>query len=216
MREQIIEKILEKKIIAIVRGLDTRHLLPLVQALHAGGISLVEVTFNQKNPDSWKDTCNGIRRIAEEFDGRVAVGAGTVLTKQQVDLAREAGAQYIISPDANPEVIRYTREVGAVSLPGCMTPSEVTAALEAGADFVKLFPVGVLGTSYVKAIRAPLSHARMLAVGGVNENNAADFIRAGCVGIGVGGNLVNADWINEGAFDRIEALAREYCAAVNI
>ena len=79
MREQIIEKILQNKIIAIVRGLETRHLLPLVQALHTGGISLVEVTFNQKTPDSWKDTCNGIRRIAEEFDGRVAVGAGTVL-----------------------------------------------------------------------------------------------------------------------------------------
>ena len=216
MREQIIERILEKKIIAIVRGLDTRYLLPLVQALHNGGISLVEVTFNQKDPDSWKDTCNGIRRIAEEFGGRVAVGAGTVLTKQQVDLARGAGAQYIISPDANPEVIRYTRAVGAVSLPGGMTPTEITAALEAGADFVKLFPVGVLGAPYVKAIRAPLSHARMLAVGGVNEKNAADFLRAGCVGIGVGGNLVNADWIAEGAFDRIEALAKAYVNAVNM
>ena len=94
--------------------------------------------------------------------------------------------------------------------------SHITLHLLSGADFVKLFPVGVLGVSYVKAIRAPLSHARMLAVGGVNENNAADFIRAGCVGIGVGGNLVNADWITAGAFDRIEALAKAYVDAVNV
>lgn len=214
MRDIIIEQILNDKVIAIVRGLELRKLEPLVQALNAGGISLVELTFDQKNHDSWAETCRGIEMLAEKFDGRVSVGAGTVLTKEQARLAKDAGAKYIIAPDVNAGVIGYTREAGMVSIPGCMTPTDVTTALAAGADFIKLFPADVLGAAYVKAICAPLSHARMLAVGGMNEKNAAEFIKAGCVGIGVGGNLVNRKWIEAGAFDQIEAIARSQVEAV--
>lgn len=214
MRQATIERILQDKVIAIVRGLEPQMLEDLVQALYTGGISLVEVTFNQRDPDSWKQTCKSIEMIGSKFAGKVMVGAGTVLTTQQAQMACDAGARYIISPDANPEVISFTRCAGMVSLPGCMTPTDITSALAAGADFVKLFPAGVLGTAYVKAILAPLSHAKMLAVGGVNEKNAADFIKAGCVGVGAGGNLVNKDWIAAGEFDKIEALARSYMAAV--
>lgn len=214
MREAVIQHILQGKIIAIVRGLDAAPLTALVEAFARGGITLTELTFDQKNPDSWAGTCESIRMLSRRFGGRVDVGAGTVLTVEQARMARDAGARYIVSPDANPDVIRFTHENGMVSLPGCMTPTEITAALAAGADFIKVFPAGVLGTGYIKAIRAPLSHARMLAVGGVNDQNARDFIRAGCVGIGVGGNLVNKDWIARGEFDRIEALARSYVSAV--
>ena len=146
----------------------------------------------------------------EELGDKMAFGTGTVTTLEMVELAKNAGAQFIVSPNTNEKVIRATVAAGMVSMPGAMTPSEVLDAHEYGADFVKLFPVGNLGTSYVKAICAPINHVRMLAVGGVNEKNTKDFLAAGAVGVGVGGNLVNKEWIAAGEFDKITALAREF------
>ena len=125
-----------------------------------------------------------------------------------VQLAADAGAKYIISPDAKEPVIRLTREMGLVSMPGALTPTEVTNAWDWGADFVKLFPLGSLGVGYLKAIRAPLSHIPMLAVGGVNTENVLQYLEAGCVGAGIGGNLVNAQYINNGEFEKITETAR--------
>ena len=130
-----------------------------------------------------------------------------------MELAAKAGAKYIISPDVNVEVIRRTRELGLVSMPGAMTPSEVMTAHNAGADYVKLFPAGELGTSYVKAIRAPISHVKLLAVGGINEKNVADYMAAGMCGAGVGDNLANKKWIEAGEFHKITETARELLAA---
>ena len=112
------------------------------------------------------------------------------------------------------EVIRRTRELGMVSLPGAMTPTEVMTAHRAGADFVKLFPASNLGTAYVKAVRAPISHVKLLAVGGINEDNVADFLHAGMVGAGVGGNLANKKWIEAGEFEKITETARKLLDAV--
>lgn len=215
MRESTIDHIFKQKVIAIVRAVDPTQLTKLVEAFIKGGITLVELTFNQKDPSSWGETCSSIHMLANRYKERILVGAGTVLTPHQVHLAHTAGARYIISPDVNPQTIHATLKAGMVSLPGCLTPSEITLALNAGADFIKVFPAGAMGASYIKALRAPLGHAPMLAVGGVNEHNAADFINAGCCGVGVGGNLVNESWIAQGAFDRIEALARSYISAVN-
>ena len=215
MRESVIERILDQKVIAIVRKLDAQHLQNLAVALLAGGISLIEVTFDQSNPDSWVQTCEGIRLLNSRFADVVTPGAGTVLTLQQLTLAHEAGARYIISPDANPIIIRKARELGLVSIPGCMTPTDIVSTLQAGADFIKIFPAGSLGTDYINAVRAPLSHAKMLAVGGVDERNAGDYIRAGCVGIGAGGKLVNKEWIEAGAFEKITQLARAYQRAIS-
>lgn len=209
-----IEKILECKVIAIVRGLEPKHMRGLASALSAGGISAMEVTFNQAKPETFSDTQAAIRLLSEEFSGKLIVGAGTVLSPEQVDLAADAGAKYIISPNVSAAVIGRTKELGLVSMPGAFTPTEIVAAHDAGADFVKVFPAGSLGSAYIKAIRAPISHIRMMAVGGVDEKNAADFLRAGCCGIGVGGSLVNKSWIEEGAFDKIEALARTYTEVV--
>ena len=114
------------------------------------------------------------------------IGAGTVLTEQQVALTRQAGGKFIISPDTNEQVIRATRAADLVSIPGALTPSEAMTAHRAGADFVKLFPVSSMGPAYVKAVRAPLSHIRFLAVGGVNLNNLSDFLAAGACGVGMG------------------------------
>ena len=213
-REKVILTTEKEKIIAIMRGVDPEACLKTAEALYAGGIRMLEVTFNQKNPDSFKDTATAIRRVSETFGDDMLIGAGTVLTKEQVDMAAEAGGLYMISPSVNEEVIRYTRELDLVSMPGAMTPTEVMTAHLAGADFVKLFPVGDLGASYVKAIRGPISHVKLLAVGGVNSGNVAEFLKAGCVGAGVGGNLVNSTWISQGEFHKITQVASELVMAV--
>ncbi len=209
MRETTIQKVLEEKVIAIVRGVNPDACMKVADALYAGGIRLMEVTFNQKDPSTFKDTAEAISRISKAYEGRMLVGAGTVTTPELVEIAVAAGSKYIISPDTNPAVIQKTRELGVVSMPGALTPSEVLIAHNAGADFVKLFPIGNLGTGYVKAICAPISHVKLLGVGGVNENNAADFIKAGVVGVGVGGNLANKAWIEAGEFDKITETAKK-------
>ena len=215
MREQIIKTVYEKKIIAIVRGVYGEDCEKLARALHAGGIDLIEVTFDQAHPEEHEKTCAAISRINEAFQGEVLAGAGTVTTPELVELAHKAGAKYIISPDTNPDVIRRTRELEMVSMPGAMTPSEVMTAYRAGADFVKLFPMANLGVGYLKAVRAPLNQVPILVVGGVNEKNLGEFMAAGACGAGVGGNLVNKQWIKEGRFDNITALAREFIKAAN-
>ena len=209
MRDYIISKVLEHKAIAIVRGAGADDCIKVADALYEGGIRFMEITFNQKSPASFSDTAKAISAVAKKYEGKMLIGAGTVTTPELVEIAAEAGARYIISPDTNVDVIKKTRELGLVSMPGAFTPSEVLEAHRAGADFVKLFPVGNLGPSYVKALCAPISHVKMLAVGGVNENNAADFINAGCYGVGVGGNLANKKWIEAGEFDKITEVARK-------
>lgn len=205
----------EKRIIAIVRGLNPTDMRMLGQALAEGGITRIEVTFDQKDKERWKETCAAISILCKSFAGRVEAGAGTVVTLEQLHMAYDAGARYIVSPNVDENIIRQTKALGLRSYPGAMTPSEIVAAYHAGADAVKLFPAGILGAEYIRAVRAPLSHIPLLAVGGVNERNAADFLRAGCVGIGVGGNLVNKSWIAAGEWERIIALAQTYVEAVN-
>lgn len=214
MRDRIINLILEEKIIAIVRGAEPEQCKAVAKALYAGGIRLMEITYDQKRPESWQATANAIGALAREYEGRMFVGAGTVTCTELVEMTAKAGGAFIISPDTDVEVIRKTRELGLVSMPGAMTPSEIKIAHNAGADFVKLFPVGNLGASYLKAVKAPLSHIKIMAVGGVNEDNAAEFIKAGAVGLGVGGNLAKKAWIEAGEFDKLTAAAKALVEAV--
>ena len=210
MREQIIQKVLDKKIVAIVRGVYSEDCVNLARALCEGGIELLEVTFDQSKPESLNRTSDTIRQLVEQLGDRMIFGAGTVTTLEMLELARNAGAQFVVSPDTNEEVIKATVAAGMVSMPGALTPTEIVTAHRYGADFVKLFPAGTQGTAYFKAVTAPLNHIRLLAVGGVNEKNIADFMAAGAVGAGVGGNLVNKTWIANGEFDKITALAKEF------
>ncbi len=201
-------RLTEGRIIAIVRGVASEDMLPLVRALEAGGVRAIERTFDQRAPESWPDTLRAIRAIADEFNGRVLPGAGTVLTPEQVRMAHDAGATYIISPDVDEAVIAQTRALGMASLPGALTPTEIMRAVRAGCDIVKIFPAGELGAGYIKSIRAPLGHVPMFAVGGVNAANAAEFMRAGVSGLGVGGALTDRALIAGRRFDLIEANAR--------
>lgn len=207
MREDTIQLIQQRKIISIVRSLPLESLVPFAKAVQRGGIHLIEVTFMQDEPNSWERTCESIRLLN---DMGLCAGAGTVLTEQQLRLAHDAGAQYIISPNTDENLIRRTRERDLVSIPGALTPTEIVNAYQYDADFVKLFPADTLGPSYIKTIRAPLRHIPLVAVGGINSSNMQAYIDADCAAVGVGGNLANLSLIRSNSFDQIERLARAY------
>ena len=214
MRDRVIKSILEEKIIAIVRGAEPEQCEAVAKALYTCGIRLMEITYDQKRPESWRATAETIGTLAREYEGKMFVGAGTVTCTELVELTAKAGGAFIISPDTDVEVIQKTRELGLVSMPGVLTPSEIKIAHNAGADFVKLFPAGSLGSGYLKAVKAPLSHIRLMAVGGVNEENAAEFLKAGAAGLGVGGNLAKKAWIEAGEYDKLTAAAKALVEAV--
>ena len=214
MREQVIKNIEQYKIIAIMRGIPSDKVIKTVKAMYDGGIRLVEVTFNQKAPETFCQTQDAIRAIRAEMGDSMTVGAGTVLTVEQAELAHSAGAQYIVSPDTDEAVIKRTVELGMVSLPGAYTATECKAAHDFGADFVKLFPCTEGAVQYLKALCAPLSHIKFLAVGGVTHENASDFMKAGACGVGVGSGIANAKWAQNDEFDKITHQARLFCQAV--
>ncbi len=209
---EIMELIEQNRVIAIVRGMHPDQMAPLARALERGGIRMMEITFNQNAPETFQNTVNAIRTLSQNMRD-MAIGAGTVMTLEQLHMAADAGARYIISPDVNPALIAETKRLGLTSLPGAMSPTEIVTAWNAGADAVKVFPIGDLGVGYLKAIRAPLSHIPLIAVGGVNERNCADFLRAGAIGVGVGGQLVNREWIDAGEFYKIASLAGKIAQA---
>ncbi len=214
MKDKTIEAILSHRIIAIVRGQSRENVLRIGEALYAGGIRLMEITYSANAPETDAQTAETVKALVSRMPSDFYVGSGTVLTARQVELTHEAGGKYIISPNVNTDVIRRTVSLGLASLPGAMTPTECVTAHDAGADFVKLFPIGNLGTSYLKALAAPLSHIRFLAVGGVSPETLEGYFKAGAVGVGTGGDLVNSMHVQNGRFDLIEARAREYVAAL--
>ena len=207
-REEIIKDIEKNKIIVIMRGFTTEQLINSVSAMEKGGIRLVEVTFDQSGKTSDEETAEYIRALKENFGDKMRIGAGTVMTEKQVELAYGAGAEFIISPDCYEPVIRKTREFGMVSIPGAFTPTEAANAHRFGADFVKLFPNSELGISYLKALIAPLSHVKFLAVGGVNHENMADYLKAGAKGIGVATAIADKKAIAADDYEEITRRAK--------
>ncbi len=214
MRSSVIQSVKDEKIIVIVRKVEREKILPLADALYAGGIRLMEITFDASGKTADTDTAENIRLLAESFRGRMHIGAGTVLTERQVELTALAGGSFIISPHVSREIIEKTVSVGLVSIPGALTPTEAQTAHLCGADFVKLFPITDLGVSYFKAIRAPLSHIPFLAVGGIDLTNISAYLAAGASGFGIGGNIIDKKRIAENRFGEITALAEQYTKAV--
>ena len=210
MRDNIISTIEKEKLVVIVRGVEKKKLIPLADAMYKGGIRLLEVTYSANGKITDEETAECIKILSENFKERMYIGAGTVLTEEQVQLTYEAGGKFIISPDTNEKVIAKTRELDLVSMPGALTSSEVQKAHVSGADFVKLFPVSNLGADYVKAVRAPLSHIKFLAVGGITMDNMADYLKAGVCGFGVGSNIVDKNLVDTNDYDAITALAEKY------
>ena len=209
MASSLRERILSNGMIAICRKIYGEDLLNLAQALYEGGVRQMEVTFDQKDPDCLRHTAEAIETLRRHFPD-MDCGAGTVLSREQVDAAQQAGGTFIVSPNVDVDVITYTKAKGMASIPGAMTPSEIMTAHNAGADIVKLFPADCLGTEYIRGIRAPISHVPLLATGGVTEENFASFLQAGCCGAGLGGTLCKADWIRDGRWKDLTELAAEF------
>lgn len=215
MSQSALNRILESRIIAIVRGVYGAETAELAKALKRGGVSCIELTFDQSSEEKAEETLRAIRQLRKDFGEELCVGAGTVMTEEQVRRAAEAGAEYMISPNVDAAVIRETKRLGKLSIPGAMTPTEVAYARSCGADIVKLFPAGVLGAAYVRAVKAPLRHIPITAVGNVTVENCAELMRAGAAGVGVGGNLVSPKLVGEGRFDEISDIARAYVRALH-
>jgi len=214
VKETVIKAIEQYKVIAILRGIRQDKLLPLAQALYDGGIRLLEVTYSADGHIADEVTASSIRQLSAHFQNKLLIGAGTVLTPNQVRLTKKAGGLFVISPNTDEEVIKESNLRGLVSIPGALTPTEIADAKKAGADFVKLFPASVLGSEYIKAIKAPLSHVKLLAVGGIDETNMTDYLNAGACGIGVGSNITNKEKIANSDWAGITALAKKYTEVV--
>ncbi len=210
MRKEIIDTIMKNKIIVIVRGVEHDKLLPLAEALYAGGVRALEITYTHEDRRLDEKTADGIRSLSKHFQNKMLIGAGTVTEVSQVELTKKAGGKFIISPDTNEAIIRKTSELDMVSIPGALTPTEIETAYKSGADFVKLFPIISLGADYVKAIKAPLSGIRLLGVGGISENNMSEYSKAGICGFGIGSNLVNKQFISGGNFKAITDLTKKF------
>ena len=204
------DKILAGGIITIIRGLSPDCAEKTVEAIHAGGLHLAEITFDQTAPP--KVTADIIRTLSRQFEGKVLIGAGTVMTLEQLHAAYNAGAAYIISPNADSSVIRETKRLGLLSMPGAYTATEGARCYAEGADIVKVFPSDSAGPGYIKALRGPLHHIPLAAVGGVNLDNIRDFFDAGARCVGIGSNIVSKQAVQAGDFDRIRLLAAAYAA----
>ncbi len=185
MTDTVLQQILKTRIVAIVRGVDPKNVLTIVQALREGGVANVEVTLNSP------DALAVIKEVSEVMGGSMLVGAGTVLDADDARAAIAAGAKFIISPTLDEDTIRYTKESGVVSIPGAFTPTEILKAYRLGADLVKVFPASG-GPAYIKDIRGPLPHIPLMPTGGIRLDNIDAYQRAGGVAFGIGTALVDA------------------------
>ena len=212
-KETVIENIDKNKLIAILRGVPKEKLISVAQALYDGGIRLLEVTYTADGSEDYENY-EKIKLLVEHFEDRMMIGAGTVLTVEQVQLTKKAGGLFVISPNADKRIIQETCRVGMVSIPGVFTPTEIVDAHNAGADYVKLFPTTAVGPEYIKAITAPLSNIKILAVGGVTVDNIKDYLNCGTCGFGLGSGIVNKTLIEAEDYSSITALAKEYVDAL--
>ncbi|MBE6883306.1 MAG: bifunctional 4-hydroxy-2-oxoglutarate aldolase/2-dehydro-3-deoxy-phosphogluconate aldolase [Ruminococcaceae bacterium] len=213
-KAEVIKAVEDNKIVAILRGVPGEKVVAVAKALYDGGIRLLEITYDASGKVSDEETAKNIGILAKEFAGKLYVGAGTVITAEQVRLTKAAGGLFIISPNTDEEVIKESVHCGLVSMPGALTPSEIMQAHKYGADFVKLFPISNFGTGYVKAIKAPLSHIKLLAVGGIDENNIRDYMKTGVCGFGIGSNIVSKKLVDSDDYAGMTELARKYVEAV--
>jgi 2-dehydro-3-deoxyphosphogluconate aldolase / (4S)-4-hydroxy-2-oxoglutarate aldolase len=206
-RTELAARLISPGIIAVVRAPNITCLEPMAEALLAGGVIAIEITLTTPN------AFEGIRNVSRAFGNRALVGVGTVLDAQNCRAAIEAGAQFVVSPITKAEILTAAHAADVPVMLGAYTPTEAQTAHELGSDFIKLFPADGLGPEYVKALRAPLPHLRIVPTGGVDATNAAAFFKAGCVAVGAGSSLVSGQILRDGNWAELTRLAREFVAA---
>jgi 2-dehydro-3-deoxyphosphogluconate aldolase/(4S)-4-hydroxy-2-oxoglutarate aldolase len=207
-KETQLRHILDCGIVAVVRSPDSQQLVDVVRALADGGVTVVEITMTVP------DALDVLRQVRQTLGERVLLGAGTILDVETARAALLAGAEYLVAPTLNLDVIRLCQRYSRLVMPGAFTPTEILTAWEAGADIVKVFPAEVVGPAFFKAMRGPLPQVRLMPTGGVDLSTAADFLRAGACCLGLGSQLVEPRAIAERNFERIRDLAHQYIAIV--
>ncbi|WP_420455684.1 bifunctional 4-hydroxy-2-oxoglutarate aldolase/2-dehydro-3-deoxy-phosphogluconate aldolase [Rubrivirga sp.] len=208
-RPETVHRIARERVVAVVRTDDGRDLVDVARALVRGGVSAVEVTMTVPG------ALDGIARIADALGDDVVLGAGSVVGADDVRAVVEAGARYVVSPVFQAEVVEAAHAAGAAAMPGCFTPTEMQAATDAGADVVKLFPADALGPAFVRAVRAPLPHLKIMPTGGVFLDTIADWLAAGVVAVGAGSALVDPALVARRDWDALAERARLFRAAAD-
>lgn len=208
MAVQALERILNCGIVAVMRASSGELLVDVAEALAAGGVDVMEVTFTVPK------ATQVLERVTERLGNKVLLGAGTVLDTETARAAILSGAEFIVSPAVNLPVIELCRRYSKPILPGALTPTEVVTAWQAGADIIKIFPSELTGPGYLKALHGPLPQIRLMPTGGVNLETAQAFLSAGACALGIGGSLVDPKLVAARDFKQIEALARKYVRIV--
>lgn len=203
-----LDRVLQSGIVAVVRSSDGAILGDVAEALVAGGVDVVEITFTVPRAHAV------VERVAEQMGERALLGAGTVLDAETARIAILAGAKFVVTPIVSADVIALCRRYGVPVFCGAFTPTEVLTAWQAGADIVKVFPAEIGGPAHLKALRGPLPQVRLMPTGGVNLQTAAEFLRGGACALGVGGALVDERAIQARDFERIALLARQFTEIV--
>jgi 2-dehydro-3-deoxyphosphogluconate aldolase/(4S)-4-hydroxy-2-oxoglutarate aldolase len=207
-KEHLLQTILDAGVIAVLRAPSADILLPIAEALLAGGVSAIEVTMSTPN------AIRGIEMLAHKFGDQAVIGVGTVLDDATASDAISAGAQFVLSPGFNPQVVATTLRHGKISVPGAFTPTEILTAWSAGADIVKVFPSTTLGPGYIRDLLAPLPQLKLTPTGGVDIKNAGEWIRAGAVCVGAGSSLVSKEAMSKQDWPAITRIARGFIEAI--
>lgn len=207
-RHENLQRVLDRGLVAIIRASSSEQLVSVARALYEGGVDVIEVTFTTPG------AAEVISAVKKELGKHVLLGAGTVLDSETARIAILAGAEFLVSPTVNLDVIKLALRYDKGIMPGAYTPTEVLTAWEAGADIVKLFPADIGGPAYLKAIKGPLPQIRIMPTGGVNLQTLRDFVKAGACAVGLGSQLVEKDAVERGDYDRIRSLASQYVEAM--
>jgi 2-dehydro-3-deoxyphosphogluconate aldolase/(4S)-4-hydroxy-2-oxoglutarate aldolase len=208
-RHANLQRVLDRRIVAIIRAPTGEQLVDVAKAIYKGGIDIIEVTFTVPG------AVDILRQVNDELGDSILLGAGSVLDTETARAAMLAGAKFIVSPVVQPDVIRMCNRYGAVCMPGAFTPTEVITAWEAGADVVKVFPANVGGPSYLQALHGPLPQVKLMPTGGVDLNTLADFMNAGACAVGLGSSLVEKSALESGNLQRITDLSAAYVQAMS-
>ena len=207
--KEILSSITEIGIVPVVRTSSAESAIKAVEAIYKGGIRAAEITMTVPG------AVRALEKVADQFGGKIMLGAGTVLDPETARACMLAGAEFFVCPSLRISVIEMAKRYSKVVCPGALTPTEVITAWEAGADVVKIFPCGnVGGAKYIKALKGPFPQVEMIPTGGVNLETAGEFLKAGACALGVGGELVDARTVKEDRYEVIEERARQFLAAV--
>ena len=207
-RNAIVRQIEALGAVAVVRLTDAERGMQIVEAIHQGGVSAIEITMTVPN------ALEMIEQVAREMGGEVLVGVGSVTDRDGVRRAVEAGARYVVAPIFKEEIVDEAHGQGVPAMPGAFSPTEIQLAYEAGADVIKVFPADIVGMAFFKAVRAPLPHLKLMPTGGVSLTNAGDWLRAGAVAVGVGSALLDKKAIAEGNYAQLTENARTLMSSI--